>query len=138
MAYAKFDPDKSDLKQIALKYHGNISAIARHFNIHGDTVYEYIKRDPVGKEIIDFCRAYNTEYDLDLAEHVIRHNMANYKSNPGLAQRAAEKVIDKKGHLRGWVAERLAQEDDETLQLLKEFQSLQDHVNRSPIRDPYT
>ena len=28
--------------------------------------------------------------------------MMNFKNNPGLAQRSAEKVIDKKGFMRGW------------------------------------
>lgn len=102
MAYEKFDPDKSDIKEIAIKYNGNVNAIARHYNINHDTIYQYFKRDPQGKKIIDDVRKYNTDLDIDLAEYVNRFNMQNYKNNAGLAQRAAEKVIDKKGHLRGW------------------------------------
>lgn len=102
MAYAKFDPDKADMLVIAIKYNGNISKIAEHYNVVRDTIYQYYRRDPEGKKIIDIVRGLNTESDLDQAEYVIRYNMANVKTNPGLAQRAAEKVIDRKGHLRDW------------------------------------
>ncbi len=104
MAYEKFNPDKSDMLAIAIKYNGNISKIAEHYNVSRDTTYEYFKRDIQGKQIIDTVRGVNTESDLDAAEYVIRSNMANYKNNPGLAQRAAEKVIDRKGHLRDWAS----------------------------------
>lgn len=102
MAYAKFDPEKSEIRSIAIEKRGNVQAIARHYNINQDTIYEYFKRDPEGKKIIDDVRSLNTETELDLAEFVLSYNMSNYKTNAGLAQRAAEKVIDKKGHLRGW------------------------------------
>lgn len=102
MAYAKFDPEKSEFKEIAIKYNGNIQALARHFNINQDTVYQYFNRDPIGKKIIDDVRKLNTETEIDSAEHVIRYHMSNYKTNGALSLRAAEKVIDKKGHARGW------------------------------------
>jgi hypothetical protein len=102
MAYADFKPDNDDILAIATKTNGNISQIADHFKVSRETVYQYLKRNPEGKAIIDRVRGLNTETELDLAEHVIRYNMANYKSNGGLAQRAAEKVIDKKGYIRGW------------------------------------
>ena len=102
MAYTKFDPDKADILAVSVKYNGNISKIAEHYNVVRETIYQYYKRDRVGKEIIDTVRGLNTEYDLDCAEHVLRYNMQNYKTSPGLAQRAAEKVIDRKGHLRDW------------------------------------
>lgn len=102
MSYAKFDPEKSEMLAVAIKHNGNVQAIARHFNIGNDTIYQYFKRDPEGKKIIDDVRGLNTETDLDLAEHIFRYNMSNFKNNPGLAQRAAEKVIDGKGHLRNW------------------------------------
>jgi len=102
MAYAKFDPDKTDMLAVSIKYNGNISKIAEHYNVVRDTIYQYYRRDSVGKEIIDTVRGLNTETDLDQAEYVLRYNMANFKTNPGLAQRAAEKVIDRKGHLRDW------------------------------------
>jgi hypothetical protein len=97
-----FEPDYSDVLAVAIAKNGNITAISEHFKISKETFYQFIKRDPKGKEIIDKVRAVNTETQLDLAEHVILYNMMNFKTNPGLAQRAAEKVIDKKGHLRGW------------------------------------
>lgn len=102
MGYEKFDPDKTDFIAIAFKYNGNASAIARHYNIAHDTIYQYMDRDPVGKGIIQTVRGWNTVYDMDLAEAVNRYNMQNFKSNPNLAQKAAEKTIDKKGHTRGW------------------------------------
>ncbi len=102
MSHSKFDPEKTEMRLVAIKYNGNVQAIARHYNINQDTIYKYFKRDPEGKKIIDDVRGLNTVTELDLAEHVMRFNMTNYKLNPGLAQRAAEKVIDKKGHSRGW------------------------------------
>lgn len=99
---ALWEPDASVMLAAAIKFHGNITQLAEHFKVNRDTVYQYLKRNPEGKEIIDKVRGYNTEVDLDLAEHVIRYNLANFKNNPGLAQRASEKVIDKKGYMRGW------------------------------------
>ncbi len=100
-----FSPDISDMLKIAIKHNGCISNIAREMNVNRDTIYEYLKRNPEGKKIIDKVRGYNTEIELDTAEEVIRYNLSNYKKNAGLAQRAAEKVIDKKGHLRSWGVE---------------------------------
>ena len=111
MAYEKFDPDKSDMLEVSTKYHGNISQIAKHYNVARDTVYRYQYRDVIGKQIIDEVRGYNSEFDLDIAEHVNRYHMLNYKNNPGLAQRAAEKVLDKKGHSRGWRDKQEKQDD---------------------------
>ena len=102
MSRAPFNPDNSDMMVIAVKYNGNISKISEHYNVCRDTIYEYNKRNPEGKQIIETVRGINTETDLDQAEYVLRYNMANVKTNPGLAQRAAEKVIDRKGHLRDW------------------------------------
>ena len=102
MAYEYFNPDKSDMLNVAINCHGKISDIAREFKVTRETIYQYINRDPVGKSIIQLVRGYNSDFDLDLAENVIRMNMLNYEDNRGLAQRAAEKVLDKKGHSRGW------------------------------------
>lgn len=99
-----FSPDKVVMLANAIKLNGNISALAEHYKVSRETLYQYFKRDPKGKEIIDQVRGVNEETILDAAEHVLRYNLLNYKSNAGLAQRAAEKVIDRKGHLRGWVA----------------------------------
>lgn len=137
MSYVKFNPEKSEMLAVAIKHNGNVQAIARHYNINQDTMYQYFKRDPEGKEIIDMVRGLNTETDLDLAEHVHRYNMANYKTNPGLAQRAAEKVIDKKGHLRGWIApdnKDLAQYTDEDIKKLDNFITvIRKHQSKSDL-----
>lgn len=98
----KFNPEKSEFLAIAVKYNGNIKDIASHYNIHHSTAYEYINRDKAAMDIIFQVRGMNTESDLDLAEKVYRYNMANIKERPALAQRAAEKVIEGKGYLRGW------------------------------------
>ena len=98
----KFDPDKRDFLLNGIRFNGNITQLAAHYNVSRETVYQYIKRDPDGKQILEQVRGFNNEHFLDLSEHVIQYNLLNYKNNPGLAQRAAEKVIDKKGHLRGW------------------------------------
>ena len=49
MAREYFNPDKSDALNIAIRYNGNITAIANHYNVCRDTVYQWINRDPVGK-----------------------------------------------------------------------------------------
>ena len=98
----KFDPLKSEFLAVAIKYNGNIKEIANHYNIALSTAYDYINRSEDGREVIAQVRGINTETDLDLAEKVYRYNMANIKERPALAQRAAEKVIEGKGHLRGW------------------------------------
>lgn len=100
----KFDPDLERLREIALKTHGNINGIAAEYGANRDTIYEFMKRSPEGKKIIDEAYVYNSNYDLDLAEYVVRYHMTNYKKNGALSMRAAEKVIDKKGELRGWGA----------------------------------
>ncbi len=82
-----FLPDISDVRKIAIKFGGNIKEMAEHFNVARDTMYQYMYRNAEGKKVID---------------EVMQYNLSNYKKNPGLAQRASEKVIDKKGHLRGW------------------------------------
>lgn len=128
MAYAKFDPNKSVMLATAIKYNGNVVAIADAMNVGRTTIYEYFKRNPEGKEIIDLVRGLNDEVLLDAAEHVFRYNVLNYKSSPGLAQRAAEKVIDKKGYMRGWKTQ------DDSIQKSpndKEFDAVSAYANLS-------
>lgn len=102
MSKQPFAPDIADIKKFFYIYHGNIAAIAREIGVCRETMYQYMKRNPEAAAIIKDVRGYNTETDLDLAEYVIRHNLIHHKENPGLGQRAAEKVIDKKGKSRGW------------------------------------
>jgi|ERR1051326_785865 transposase-like protein len=130
MANEYFSPDKSDMMAAAIKYNGNISALAEHFNVSRDTMYQYMKRDPQGKEIIQQVRGYNNESMLDLAEHVLRYNLHNYKSNAGLAQRASEKVIDRLGYMRGWLSEKVADQKDENKELLaQKFEEILAQLN---------
>lgn len=98
----KFNPDKKELLSVAIKHSGNLTLIAKHFGVSRETVYQYTRRDPDGKKILSEVRGFSSEHFLDLSEHVLQFNLLNYQNNPGLAQRAAEKVLDKKGHLRGW------------------------------------
>lgn len=102
MAQILFNPDNVDMMQIAYKYHGNIAAIANHYKVSRDTVYEYFNRNHDGIEILKYIRKYNNEIHLDTAEYVLAYNMNNHKSNAALAQRAAEFVLDRKGHTRGY------------------------------------
>jgi len=98
-----FDPSNtSNIQEIAIKYNGNIRAIADYYKVSRWVIYEYLKRNPEARDIIESARDFNTESDMDDAEHIYRYAMANYKTNLGFALRAAEKVIDKKGHRRGW------------------------------------
>ena len=104
MAYAKFDPDKTEFLAACLKCHGNVVAIAQEMRVSHDTIYQYINRDAEAKIILDDARGINDKVILDLAIHVQYYNLSQYKSNPKLAQRASEKVLDIKGHERGWKA----------------------------------
>jgi hypothetical protein len=115
MAYEKFDPDKTDMKAIAVKYNGNVKAIAKEMKVCRDTIYKYFKRDPKGKEIIDHVRGYNTFTDADLAEHVIRYNMSNFEEKPAIAQRSAEFFLVHKAKDRGWVKDEESKSQDSTL-----------------------
>lgn len=112
MAYEKFDPDKSVLKAIAIKYNGNVKAIAKELNVNKDTVYQYFKRDPDGEEIIKHVRGYNKFTDADLAEHVVRWNMSNFEKRPGIAQRSAEFFLVHQAKDRGWVKDDDIKSDD--------------------------
>jgi hypothetical protein len=98
----KFDPDNADMLAVAMSLKGNIVQIAKYFGVSSETIYQYMYRSEQGRLIIETVRDYKAHSYMDLAEHVVFYNMANYKTNPGLAQRSAEKVIDKLGHLRGW------------------------------------
>jgi len=123
MSRQPFNPDNPDMLEISTKYHGNISQIANYFNVSRETIYQYQNRNPIGKKIIDEVRGYNTEFDLDIAEHVNRHNMLNYKDRPALAQRAAEKVLDKKGQSRGW-KDRLEEVEKVSDEIKNQYDSL--------------
>jgi len=111
MAQILFKPEYPDFLAAAIKYNGNIKILAEHFSVSRETMHQFLKRDPNGKEIIDQVRCYNKETMLDLAEHVIRFNVSNYQNDPHLAQRAAEKVIDKLGYLRGWLSDKTMEEE---------------------------
>ena len=123
MAYAKFEPEKSEIFDVAMKYNGNIQAVARHFNIASSTMYEYFDRDPEGRKVVDKVRKMNTELELDSAEHVVRYHMSNYKTNGALSLRAAEKVIDKKGYSRGW-RDRIEEVENVSEDLKSKYDSL--------------
>lgn len=119
MAHTKFIPDPSDFLTAAIKYNGSILKLARHYNVHKDTMFEYLKRDPVGRKTIDKVRGLNQETHLDLAEQVFMYNMANLEKSPGLAQRAAEKVMDKLGYKRGWLPDSTGIESDDDRKALE-------------------
>jgi len=136
MAIAYFSPDESDMLSAAIKYNGNITSLAEHFKVSRETMHQYMKRDPKGKEIIDQVRCYNRETTLDIAEHVIRYNLHNYKNNAHLAQRAAEKVIDRLGYLRGWLSEKMSEQTDENKSLLAaKFEEILSQLNAESTSD---
>lgn len=110
MSYAKFDPSKSNMKEICCECFGNVSSIARKMNVNRCTIYEYLHRDPVGRQILEYSRNFSWETHLDCADSVTLRNMLNFDSNPSLAQTAANKVIDKIGHRRYWGGEKLSEE----------------------------
>lgn len=113
-------PDIEEFIAIAIKHHGNVRAIAAYLNLTPITLYTYFKKDPKAKEIIDEVRGYNSFSDLDIAEHVNRYNMMNYKEKPALAQRAAEFTLITKGKDRGWIHK----QNEDNLSLKEEEKSL--------------
>lgn len=129
MAQILFKPDYPDFLASAIKYNGNIAILSEHYNVSRETMHKFLKRDPQGKEIIEQVRGYNKETMLDMAEHVIRYNMSNYKANAGLAQRASEKVIDKLGYLRGWLSEKIAETDQNKEFLAQKFEEILAQLN---------
>jgi hypothetical protein len=130
MGFAKFEPDVSDFTKIALTYHGNIQAIARHYNVCKESVYQCMYRNPLYKRVIDAVRSYTHETILDLAEHVHITNMNNLDKNPALAQRAAEKVLDLKGSSRGYTGKQ-REDDSNKIALEEKFNVIMDHFKPS-------
>jgi len=121
-------PDYEEFKKIAFEYKGNVTAISKRLNIIPHTLYKYFKRDPKGKEIIDEIRGYNTFTDLDLAENVVRYNMANHREEPSIAQRAAEFTLGYKGKERGWIKDEInsnvdSSAVDKTMELINLLQN---------------
>lgn len=114
--------------QLAIKHHGNIAAIARALGKDTSTLYSWFKTNPDAKRLIDYVREYNDNYFLDLAEKVVNSNLQNWREKPALAQKAAELVINKKGHRRGWEGG----EDKNPVvneQVMNNFNSLIDQLN---------
>jgi hypothetical protein len=97
-----FSPDISDVIAVISKKKGVITNVAKHYEVHPETIYDYCYRNPEAFKALESVRAYKKHDFIDLAEHVTFYNMTRYEDNPGLAQRAADKVLDKLGHLRGW------------------------------------
>ena len=97
-----FTPDIDDVIKAIIAKKGVVTNVAKHFEVHKETIYDYCYRHPEALEALEKVRKYNKFDYLDMAEHVTMYNMINYETNPGLAQRASEKVLDKLGHLRGW------------------------------------
>lgn len=133
----KFNPsDSSDVRSIAKRYNGNVQAIARYYNVHKETIYDYFKRHPEGMKIIQECREVNHDEFLDEAEFVYKYAIANYKNNLGFAMRAADKIIDKKGHSRGWTDKELdaqaTQESmDKFIDMMDRLEKRQSSLNKA-------
>lgn len=98
----KFKPDESDFEDAIYRYHGNITAIAKQFGVKRETVHHYFKRNPEANQMLKEARDFTTEIQLDDFEYVNRYAMSQYKTQLGYALRASEKIVDKKGHLRGY------------------------------------
>lgn len=124
----KITNDINDIKALIYEYHGNIAQISQKLGLARFTVYNYLKSEPDLKKYLDECRSYNNETILDFAEHVFHYNLINYKNNPGLAQRAAEKVVERKGASRGWLGDTSGQNpiNDKDLELSHENMILRD------------
>ena len=97
-----FKPDISDVIAVIYELKGNMTQISKKFDVRKETMYNVLYANPEALKALEDVRTYKKHDFIDLAEHVTFYNMTRYENNPGLAQRAADKVLDKLGHLRGW------------------------------------
>lgn len=124
-----FSPDVSDIRTVAIAKHGNVAQMAKHFNVARDTMYQYLNRNEEGMKIIEEVRGYNTFSDLDMAEFVIRASMSQFETRPLIALRAAEKVLDKKGWMRGWLSDKGIETDENKEILTQKFEEILAQLN---------
>lgn len=97
-----FKPDISDVIAVIYELKGNMTQISKKFDVRKETMYNVLYANPEALKALEDVRTYKKHDFIDLAEHVTFYNMTRYEESPGLAQRAADKVLDKIGHLRGW------------------------------------
>jgi hypothetical protein len=92
----------SDISDIFFKKRCCITDIAKALNIHRDTLYEHLKKNPELKATFDKVREdLNNEW-MDQSEKVIWYVMSLAEARPGLALKAATYITDKRGKSRGW------------------------------------
>lgn len=97
-----FKPDKADIADTFSKLNGNITSIAKKYEVTRETIYEYLRKNPDIKIHLGKVREQNEQEDLDNAEKVMRYCMSLLKTSPKIALESAKYVLDKKGHLRNW------------------------------------
>ena len=130
MWYEKFEPDEKEFLELCVDRNGCISALARHYSVTRSTIYQYLKKQPEGKKIIDYVRGIAAELYLDKSEYVTEYNMDQYKENPAIAQKAADRVAERFGHLRGYGAPQQNQDykNQENLDLMHENMILKNQI----------
>jgi hypothetical protein len=97
----KFNPKKSELLEVITKKHGYITVVAKEFDIHHQTLYDYMERNPDVKAHLEKVRNNKYENMMDSAESTIQ-SYCNNEKYPSLRMRAAEFVIRGRGYKRGW------------------------------------
>ncbi len=97
-----FRPPVSEVSDVIIAKRGIIQHIADYYNVHPETIYLYLHRNPELKPILDEQRFGSDDVDLDLAEHTMRYCMKQVESQTRFALDAAKFMLQSKGHKRGY------------------------------------
>lgn len=100
----KFEPDLEKFFMTVEEFRGNLSAVAKKFNISRNCVHDFCERTDGIWDFVNAVRQRNEYEDLDMAESVYRICMSKVNEKPGIALRAAKDILDCKGKVRGWKA----------------------------------
>lgn len=133
----RFEPDSSDFKQVCIENNCNINSIAEYYGINRDTVYQLFYRQPEYRQLLEECRNASNLYFAQKAQKVFWSNMDLVDEFPAVAQRAAEKVLEKVGHLVGWEDKADNKSDDykRAMEKLDDYADQVDSLSQRKIAD---
>ncbi len=98
----KFKPEREEMEEAIERYSGRLDAVARHFKVGYQAIWNYCKRDVELRTLIGERRADYDEERLDTAEDVIMYAMQRKEHDIRSALKAAFFVLVRKGHLRNY------------------------------------
>ncbi len=105
----------NDVTDIFFKFRCNITDCSKALNIHRDTFYSQLKKNPEFKAKFEEVEASLDREWLDQSEKSVWYALSLAKDRPGHSLKAAMYVLDKRGHKRGWGTEQAANNDQEKL-----------------------